>query len=150
MFRHRPAALLFQEAMARNVGIIARVPLASGLLTGKYDQNTSFEPGDHRHDNVHGEQFDKGETFSGVDYKTGLMAVQKLKKYYADRDLTHIALKWILKHEAVSTVIPGASRIGHAASNIYADSLPDLSERDMDEVQRVYNAYIRKDVHHLW
>jgi aryl-alcohol dehydrogenase-like predicted oxidoreductase len=150
MFRHRPAGLLFKEAQKKNVGIIARVPLASGLLTGKYDQSTTFEPGDHRHDNIHGEQFDKGETFSGVDYHTGLGAVQQLKNYFKKSELAHIALKWILKHKAVSTVIPGASRIEHVVSNIKADSRPDLSEKDMNEVQRVYNAYIRKEVHQLW
>ncbi|MCB0571736.1 MAG: aldo/keto reductase [Phaeodactylibacter sp.] len=151
MFRHRPAELFFQEARKKGVGIIARVPLASGLLTGTYSKHTHFHPGDHRHDNRQGEQFDKGETFSGVDYDTGLKAVEALKKLFAGKEsLAAQALRWVLMFDAVSTVIPGASRPEQVALNLAAGMLSPLTEAEMQGVQAVYERYIREPVHQLW
>ncbi|GAH92262.1 unnamed protein product, partial [marine sediment metagenome] len=111
MFRQRPAELFFKEAEKRNVGIIVRVPLASGLLTGTYSKNTTFGTNDHRNFNRDGSSFDKGETFSGIDYEKELEAVEKIKSIFPSFDnLAPIALKWVLMHKEVSCVIPGASR----------------------------------------
>ena len=150
LFRLRPAELFFEQAAKRNIGIIVRVPLASGLLTGKFDQNTSFGKGDHRLENREGQQFDKGETFSGVPYKKGLEAVNDLKTIFPGIPLTHAALRWILMHEAVSTVIPGASQVEHLVSNIKASELPPLSPVQMNGVKKIYDQHIRSSVHHQW
>lgn len=150
MFRHRPLELFFDQAKKRNIGVIARVPLASGLLSGKFSKTTAFKPGDHRHDNVNGEQFDKGETFSGVPYHTGLQAVAELEKYFGNLQLAHVSLKWILQFSAISTVIPGASKSAHIESNFLSTELDELTKADMDFVSRVYEKYIKSDVHHLW
>lgn len=150
MFRLRPAELLFEEAKKHNVGVIVRVPLASGLLTGKYDTSTTFGEGDHRTYNRQGEVFDKGETFSGVDFDLGLKAVSELKKVFNTNDLAPYALKYILMFDAVSTVIPGASKEAHIINNVKAVDLPDLSDFEMSEVKRIYDTYIKKSVHHLW
>ncbi|UOB19302.1 aldo/keto reductase [Abyssalbus ytuae] len=150
MFRQRPAELFFDLAKKNNVGIIVRVPLASGLLTGKFDKNTSFGKDDHRYFNRQGEAFDKGETFSGIDYNTGLEAVSALKEAFPNSNLTHLALKWILMFNQVSTVIPGASKTDHLLSNIQADKMPDLSSADMKKIKEVYDRYIKKQVHQLW
>ncbi len=150
MFRQRPAELFFDLARKNDVGIIARVPLASGILSGKYSLNKTFEPGDHRHDNVHGEQFDKGETFSGVDYETGVKAAQKLSDYFGDKELAQVALRWVLMFDAVSTVIPGASKVEHLKSNIATNNLSDLTAEDMSYVRKVYEEDIKTTVHQLW
>lgn len=150
MFRHRPSELFFSEAKRRDIGIIARVPLASGLLSGKYDHNTTFKAGDHRLENVNGEQFDKGETFSGVDFQTGLKAVSRLSDHFGEVAMSHIALKWILAFPEVSTVIPGASKLHHLKSNIEASKLPSLSSSDLAFVRKVYEEDIKNSVHHLW
>lgn len=150
MFRQRPKELFFREAARRNVGIIVRVPLASGLLTGKYDLSTRFEKGDHRRSNRHGEWFDRGETFAGVDYEKGLHAVGKLKDHFGQEVLAQTALKWILLHKEVSTVIPGASRVEQVESNLKAMELPDLNEDDLEFIETIYDEYIRDSVHHLW
>lgn len=150
MFRHRPSGLFFEQARKRDIGIIARVPLASGLLSGKYSRETKFEPGDHRRDNVHGALFDRGETFSGVDYEKGLAAVEKLSEYFGERPLSQVALRWILAFEEVSTVIPGASKIDHLLSNLEADKLDPLTAQDMNFVRSVYEQHVMQDVHHLW
>lgn len=151
MFRLRPAELFFREARRRDIGIIVRVPLASGLLTGKFSGQTSFGPGDHRNFNRHGEAFDRGETFSGVDYETGLQAVTELQKLFPGQEnLAPVALRWVLMHEAVSTVIPGASRPEQLASNLQALAIPPLSDAQMAGVQAVYDQYIRSQVHHCW
>ena len=119
MFRHRPSELFFREAKRRNIGIIARVPLASGLLSGKYTAHTQFSEGDHRHFNRKGEAFDQGETFSGIDYDQGLKAVEQLETIFPQEiELVHIALRWILMFEAVSCVIPGVSKIEQLYSNL--------------------------------
>ena len=151
MFRQRPAETFFKEAQKKNVGIIVRVPLASGLLTGTYSQNTTFTPGDHRTFNRNGEAFDKGETFSGIDYQTGLEAVDELKKIFpGQKNLASIALKWILMFPEVSCIIPGASRPEQVISNIKAVDLPDLTTAQLNAVLGVYNSKIKKLVHHLW
>ena len=125
MFRLKPTEQFFAAAQAANVGILARVPLASGLLSGKYDKSTTFGSDDHRHFNRDGEAFDKGETFSGVDYDKGLAAVEELKKLlHANDDLYAYALRWVLMFDAVSCVIPGASRVSQAINNMKALELP--------------------------
>ena len=151
MFRMRPAELFFQEALRRKVGILARVPLASGLLTGKMTRNSQFEAEDHRAFNRHGESFDRGETFSGVDYETGLEAVEELRKLVpAGASLTQFALRWILMFEAVSCAIPGAKRPPQAEQNVAAADLPALSAETMAAVKDIYERRIRPLVHHYW
>jgi aryl-alcohol dehydrogenase-like predicted oxidoreductase len=151
MFRHRPAELFFAEAARRRVGILARVPLASGLLTGKLKRDTSFESSDHRQFNRHGEAFDVGETFSGVDYETGLRAVEVLKAVCPQGwTLTQFALRWILMFDAVTCAIPGAKRPEQAAENCAAADLPPISGETMDTVRRIYDEHIRAQVHHRW
>lgn len=150
MFRMKPAEELFKKAAEKNVGIIVRVPLASGLLTGKYDQRTSFGPNDHRTFNRNGEAFDKGETFSGVDYNTGVRAANRLKKELGTDNLAAIALRWILMHPEVSVIIPGASRPEQIVSNVKASELPALSEKEMQTIRSIYDEEIRPLVHQLW
>jgi len=151
MFRHRPAELFFREAQARKIGVIVRVPLASGLLTGKMTRETTFSPDDHRAYNRQGESFDRGETFAGVDYETGLEAVEQLKKIVPEgATLAQLALRWILMFDAVSCTIPGAKRPEQVEDNVRAADLPPLSEKDMAYVRQVYDAYIRPQVHHRW
>lgn len=151
MFRHRPAELFFREAQARQVGILARVPLASGLLTGKMTRETAFATDDHRQYNRQGGSFDRGETFSGVDYERGLEAVEALRKLVPEgATLAQLALRWILMFDAVSCVIPGAKRPAQVEDNAGAADLPALSEKDMAYVRQVYDAYIRAQVHQRW
>lgn len=150
MFRLRPAHELFDLAKKNNVAIIVRVPLASGLLTGKYTKKTTFNPNDHRTFNRHGEAFDKGETFSGVDYDLGLKAASELKKLFVTENLAPYALRWILMFDAVSTVIPGASNPKQIEDNVKASLLPPLTKEQMDGVESIYNTYIKPSVHHLW
>ncbi|MEL6941139.1 MAG: aldo/keto reductase [Bacteroidota bacterium] len=151
VFRQRPANLFFEEAKKKNVGIIVRVPLASGLLSGKYSKSTTFEEGDHRHFNRNGEAFDKGETFSGIDYDLGLEAVDKLKSIFPNQEnLAPTALKWILQHQEVSCIIPGASKLEHLISNISASELASLSNTEITQMNSVYEQYIKAQVHHLW
>lgn len=150
MFRLRPLELLFEQAKKKDVAIIVRVPLASGLLSGKYTNKTTFSAGDHRTFNRNGEAFDKGETFSGVDYEVGLQAVEALKNVFPGQNLAQIALRWILMFDAVSTVIPGASKAEHIISNAEAANLPPLSESEMKQVQDIYNKFIKHPVHYLW
>ncbi len=150
MFRQRPAELFFNQAKKKNIGILARVPLASGLLTGKFSRSTQFSAGDHRNFNRNGAAFDKGETFSGIDYETGLDAVNELKSVFPDKDLTLVALKWILQHDAVSCVIPGASKVEQVSNNLKVLDMPDLSADEMIKVKNIYDRRIKKLVHHLW
>lgn len=150
MFRLKPAEELLPKLKAENIGVIARVPLASGLLTGKYTKETTFGKHDHRSYNRNGESFDKGETFSGVDFELGLQAVAKLKALFQTENLIPYALKWILMHDAVTTVIPGASNNRQVLDNVTAASLPDLTAEQMAGVQKIYDQYIRKDVHQNW
>lgn len=150
MFRMKPAEELFKKAAEKNVGIIVRVPLASGLLTGKYTKETTFGTNDHRSYNRNGECFDKGETFSGVDYETGLRAAARLQQELRTNDLAGMALRWILMHPEVSVVIPGASRAEQIAENVKASEMPALSSDDMQIVQKIYDEDIKTSVHSLW
>ncbi|WP_020599821.1 aldo/keto reductase [Spirosoma panaciterrae] len=151
MFRQRPAELFFQEASRRNIGIIVRVPLASGLLTGTYSTSTSFSPTDHRTFNRDGAAFDKGETFSGVDYETGLAAVGELKTVFPhEANLAPDALRWILTFDAVSCIIPGASKPAHLTSNLQALDRPAPTPEQMAAVKRIYDERIKNPVHYLW
>ncbi len=150
-FRHRPAELFFREAQRRNVAVIARVPLASGLLSGKFGVDTKFEADDHRQFNRHGEAFDVGETFSGVPYDVGLAAVEKLRPLVrGDATLAQFALRWILMDDAVTVAIPGAKNPRQALANIGAASLPPLSREAMDAVARIYAEDIKSHVHQRW
>lgn len=151
MFRHRPAELLFREAQKRNVGIMARVPLASGMLTGKFNATTEFTDGDHRHFNRQGEAFDQGETFSGVDYQLGLEAVDQIRSIFPnDIHLVNLALKWILMFPAVSCVIPGVSKIDQLHSNLESLNTRDLTDEEMRSVKALYDKLIRPSIHHRW
>ncbi len=150
MFRPRPAEDFFMAADKRNIGIIIRVPLASGLLTGKFSQGTVFLKDDHRNFNREGRFFDKGETFSGVPYDVGLEAVKELKKIFGSENITPYALKWILANQFVSCVIPGASKIEQVESNVKASDINALSAEQLEGVKKVYENYIKKYVHHLW
>ena len=151
MFRHRPAELFFQEAKRREVGILARVPLASGLLTGKMTRETTFDEDDHRNFNRYGQSFDRGETFSGVDYEAGLDAVEELRSLVPKgATMAQLALRWILMFDAVSCAIPGAKRPDQAEDNVRAADLPPLTEAQMAEVRDVYDKYVRDQVHHRW
>ena len=151
MFRHRPAELFFPEAKRRKVGILARVPLASGLLTGKMTRETTFAEDDHRSFNRYGQSFDRGETFSGVDYESGLDAVEEIKTLVPDgASMAQLALRWILMFDAVSCAIPGAKRPDQAEDNVRAADLPPLTEAQMAQVQEVYDKYIRDQVHFRW
>ena len=147
MLRQRPSEHFFAEAARKNVGIIARVPLASGLLTGKFSPATTFGKDDHRTFNRNGEAFDKGETFSGIDYAKGLSAVEEIKKLFPQSaNLSALALKWILMFPEVSCVIPGASSPDQILSNNLASELPDLSSEQMKSIKRIYDQYIWPDL----
>lgn len=151
IFRQRPADLLFNEAKRRDVGILARLPLSSGMLTGKLNAQSQFAPDDHRSFNRHGEAFDRGETFSGVDYQVGLQAVEELRALLpAGMSLTQFALRWILMHEAVTCAIPGAKRPEQVEENMSASDLPPLSVEVMQRVKNLYEEKIRPLVHHYW
>jgi aryl-alcohol dehydrogenase-like predicted oxidoreductase len=150
MFRLRPTEYFFKRAQEQKIGVIVRVPLASGLLTGKFTKKSSFGKDDHRTFNRDGAAFDKGETFSGVDYEKGLEAVDALKKVFNTDNLTAIALRWILMFDAVSTVIPGASKPEYVYDNVNATLLPPLTKEQMKAVEEVYNTYIKDPVHYIW
>jgi len=151
LFRQKPAELFFSEAKKQNIGIIVRVPLASGLLTGMFNANTVFEAGDHRQFNRNGEAFDKGETFSGINYELGLKAVDELKDLFPKfKNLAPVALKWILNFPEVSCIIPGASRTEHVLSNLSVYNIPDFSLDKILSMNNIYNKYIKKEVHDLW
>jgi aryl-alcohol dehydrogenase-like predicted oxidoreductase len=151
IFRQRPCDLFFAEASRRKVGILARVPLASGMLTGKLTAASIFDREDHRAFNRHGEAFDRGETFSGVDYETGLKAVEELKTLIpAGWSMPQFALRWILMFEAVTCAIPGAKNPSQAEDNFSAADLPTINSPTMVKVRRIYDKYIRDSVHHYW
>ena len=151
IFRQRPADLFFPEAQRRKVGVLARVPLASGLLTGKLTHDSHFAADDHRTFNRHGESFDRGETFAGLDYETGLQAVKALRPLVpSGQTLAQMALRWILMFPAVTCAIPGAKHPQQAEENILAANLPPLSDMNMEEIKVIYNQYVRPHVHHYW
>jgi len=151
MFRHRPRERFFQMAAEKNVGIIARVPLASGMMSGKMQSDMTFDESDHRHYNRKGESFDVGETFSGVDFEQGLAAVEELREVKpSGMTMAQFALKWVLMHPEVSVVIPGAKSPEQARENAAVSELPDLTADVMAEVDRVYEERIKPSVHHRW
>jgi aryl-alcohol dehydrogenase-like predicted oxidoreductase len=151
IFRQKPAVEFFPLAEERSVGVLARVPLASGLLSGKMTADREFAADDHRNFNREGEAFDRGETFSGVDFETGLRAAEELKELVPGRrTLAQLALRWILMYPAVSCAIPGAKRPEQVEDNVVAAELLPLSDEDMDRIRGIYDRYIRPEVHHRW
>ena len=149
--RQRPAEQFFAKAKQKQVGILARVPLASGMLTGKLDAKSTFAADDHRNFNRHGESFDVGETFSGVDYNVGLEAVEEIRALLAPSvSMGQFALRWILMFDAVTCAIPGGKRPDQVEENCRASELPPLSREAMDAVQKIYDSRIRGLVHHRW
>jgi aryl-alcohol dehydrogenase-like predicted oxidoreductase len=151
MFRQRPADLFFREAQRRNVGILARVPLASGMLSGKISRATAFAKDDHRNFNRHGAAFDRGETFAGVDFDIALRAVEELKELTPKKaTLAQMALKWILEFPEVTCSIPGAKRPAQVAENIAASDLPPLPQATMKKIRAIYDAQIKPLVHQYW
>jgi aryl-alcohol dehydrogenase-like predicted oxidoreductase len=151
MFRQRPADLFFAEAKRRQVGILARLPLSSGLLAGKMKSSSSFAPEDHRAGNRQGEWFDRGETFSGVDFETGLQVVEALRPLVpAGYTLAQMAMRWILMFEAVTCAIPGAKRASQEEENARAADMPPLSDETMRKVREIYEKRIKEQVHQYW
>ncbi len=150
-FRQRPADVLFPLAKQRKVGILARVPLASGMLTGKLRRDSQFAADDHRNFNRHGEMFDVGETFSGVDYEQGLAAAEELRGLLPPgTSLAQLALRWILMFDAVSCAIPGGKRPDQVQENCRASDLPAIGRDAMAAIERIYNEKIRSSVHQRW
>jgi aryl-alcohol dehydrogenase-like predicted oxidoreductase len=151
IFRQRPIRDFFPQARQRKVGIIARVPLASGLLSGKMTPATTFSRDDHRSFNRQGAAFDKGETFSGVDYETGLQAVEELRPLVPPgATMAQMALRWILMFPEVTCAIPGAKRPAQVEDNVHAADLAPLSESSMQKIREIYDQYIRPQVDQLW
>ncbi len=151
MFRLRPIDDFFPEAQRRKVGIIARVPMASGLLTGKMTRSTTFARDDHRTFNREGQAFDRGETFSGVDFEKGLEAVEELRPLVPPgMTMAQFALRWILMFDAVTCAVPGAKRPAQVEDTLQAADLPPLSADTMDKVRQVYDRFLRPAVHQLW
>ena len=150
IFRQRPAEKFFEIAKNSGVGIIVRVPLASGLLTGKFTEDTSFGKDDHRNFNRDGAAFDKGETFSGVPYEKGIQAVDQLKQMFPNIPLSQIALKWILQNPNISTVIPGASKVQQVIDNIEALNTRDITSDELKKIDEIYESNIKEYVHQLW
>lgn len=151
LFRQRPRDLFFAEAARRRVGILARLPLSSGMLTGKLTRDSRFETDDHRAFNRQGEAFDRGETFSGLDYGRGLDAVEALRPLVPQAmTMTQMALRWILMFPAVTCAIPGAKRPDQVAENVRAADLPPLSDETMAAIDAIYDQQVRPYVHHHW
>jgi len=151
IFRQKPAEEFFPLAEERNIGILARMPLASGLLSGKMTADRAFSEDDHRNFNREGEAFDRGETFSGVNFETGLGAAEELKELVPEgHTLAQFALRWILMHPAVSCAIPGGKNPAQVGDNVAAAEMPPLSEETMQRAREIYNEYVREEVHHQW
>jgi aryl-alcohol dehydrogenase-like predicted oxidoreductase len=151
IFRQRPAELFFVEAQKRHIGILARLPLSSGMLTGKLSKQSTFEKDDHRLFNRHGEAFDRGETFSGVDYDVALEVVEQLRQLVpAGMTMTQFALKWILMDPAVTCAIPGAKNPKQAEENIKSVDMPPLPDSIMKKIKEIYNGSVRQLVHQYW
>jgi aryl-alcohol dehydrogenase-like predicted oxidoreductase len=151
IFRQRPAELFFPEAKRRRVGILTRLPLSSGLLAGKMTRATTFAPDDHRAFNRQGAAFDRGETFSGVDFETGLQAVEELRPLVPEgMTLAQFALRWILMYDTITCAIPGAKRPTQVEENVRAADLPPLPDSTMAKIRQVYDRLIREQVHHYW
>lgn len=151
IFRQRPADLFFPRAQQHKVGILARLPLSSGMLTGKLTRLSTFAADDHRQFNRHGESFDRGETFSGVDYDLGLDVVEELRPLVPEGwSMAEFALRWILMADAVTCAIPGARRPSQAESNCRAADLPPIDAATMAQVREIYDRRIKPHVHHYW
>jgi aryl-alcohol dehydrogenase-like predicted oxidoreductase len=151
IFRQRPSELLFGEARRRRVGILSRLPLSSGLLTGKFRSDSVFEDDDHRAFNRHGEKFDRGETFSGLDFSLGLQAVDALRPLMpATWTMAQMALRWILMFPDVTCAIPGGKRPWQVEENVAAADLPPLPDETMRNIRAVYDTLVRSEVHHRW
>ena len=150
IFRQKPAEIFFKEAAKKKVAIIARVPLASGLLTGKMNKNSVFPENDHRNYNINGNAFDIGETFSGINFKQGLKVVEILKQLLPNNfSLTDLALKWILMHDEVSVVIPGAKNSSQVQTNVHASELENISSL-MPKINSIYDEFIKPAVQNRW
>ena len=150
-FRQRPAALFLEQAKARDVGVICRVPLASGLLTGKMSAASTFERDDHRAFNRDGAAFDKGETFAGIDYEAGLAAVEALRPLVPEGvTMAQLALRWILMHDGVSCTIPGAKNPAQVNDNAAASDMADIDAATMEKVRGIYETHLFDAVHHRW
>jgi aryl-alcohol dehydrogenase-like predicted oxidoreductase len=151
IFRQRPMELFFGEAQRRKVGILARVPLSSGMLTGKMTRTSQFAKDDHRQFNRQGADFDRGETFSGLDYEIGLQAVDELRSLVPENmTMSQLALRWILMFPAVTCAIPGAKRPSQVEENVAAADLPELSDSTMKQIRAIYERLVQPHVHHYW
>ena len=151
LFRQRPADLFFAQAQEKKVGILARLPLSSGLLAGKLTRTTAFAADDHRHFNRNGQAFDRGETFSGIDYELALDVVEELRPLVpAGSTLAELALRWILSFDAVSCAIPGAKRPSQVEENVRAGDQPPLPAELLKKLRALYESRIQKLVHHYW
>ena len=151
MFRQRPAELFFREAQRRRIGVLARVPLASGLLSGKFSRASTFAADDHRAFNRNGEAFDRGETFSGLDFEVSLRAVEALRPLAPPNwTMAQMALRWILMFSAVTCAIPGAKHPAQVRENVAAINLPPLAEATLAGIHEIYNQYARPHVHQYW
>jgi aryl-alcohol dehydrogenase-like predicted oxidoreductase len=150
VFRRKPSDELLPAAAKAGVGVLARVPLASGLLTGKYDESTEFPPDDHRSFNRHGEAFDVGETFSGVPFEVGVQAAREVAEISGDAPTAAFALRWVIDQPGVTTVIPGARTVAQVRGNIAAADLPPLTDGQLADLERVYDERIRAHVHDRW
>ena len=151
IFRQKPADEFFPLAEEQNVGVLARVPLASGLLSGKMTADRVFSEDDHRNFNREGQAFDQGETFSGVNFETGLRAAEELKSLVPEGyTLAQLALRWILMHPAVSCAIPGAKRPEQVEDNLAAAEMPPLSEETVERIREIYDQRVGPEVHHRW
>ncbi|MGY1743358.1 MULTISPECIES: aldo/keto reductase [unclassified Blastococcus] len=150
VFRRKPLEELLPAAQAAEVGILARVPLASGLLTGKYDESTTFPADDHRNFNRHGEAFDVGETFAGVPFEVGVAAAREVAEIAGDAPTAAFALRWVIDQPGVTTVIPGARNVEQVRGNVAAADLPRLTEAQLADLERVYDERIRAHVHDRW
>lgn len=146
LFRQHLAEEFFDQAQAQGTGLIARVPLASGLLSGKFNASTSFDEKDHRHYNADGNAFNVGETFSGIEFSKGVAFAEQLKGLLPDGNLAQQSIRWILEHPAITTVIPGASKVSQVSSNVAASALPALSAVTMQQLRDLYLQKIRKEI----
>ncbi len=150
IFRQKPAEEFFKEAKKKKIGVIVRGPLASGLLSGSMNKNTKFPENDHRNYNINGSAFDIGDTFSGVNFNKGLEAVDKIKKLIPKNiSLSELALKWILSHDAVSVVIPGAVNKSQVEINANSSAIDDISNI-IPKINSIYNELIKPDIHDKW
>jgi aryl-alcohol dehydrogenase-like predicted oxidoreductase len=150
VFRRKPLEALLPAARRAGVGILARVPLASGLLTGRFTEQTTFAPDDHRTFNRNGEAFDVGETFAGVPFDVGVAAAREFCAIAGDRVPSALALRWVIQQPGVTAVIPGASTVGQVASNVDAAALPPLTDTELSDLERLYDERISAHVHDRW